>query len=78
METLRKSPLGVSEPVKIYEPKSANKTWRNSSDLECLSVGEDLLAFEEFTGADTDSQLQDLIEHRLWKDSAGKLLMICY
>lgn len=39
--------LIVSEPVKIHEAKVANKTWRNSSDLECVSLGQDLLADEK-------------------------------
>ncbi|KAF2899421.1 hypothetical protein ILUMI_06754, partial [Ignelater luminosus] len=58
----------ASEPVKIYESKSATKTWRNSSDLECISLGQDLLAFQEFT--DPDTQIQELIEKKLWKDNA--------
>lgn len=59
----------ASEPVKIYESKSSTKTWRNSSDLECISLGQDLLAFQEFN--DPDTQIQELIEKKLWKDSAG-------
>ncbi|KAB0791579.1 hypothetical protein PPYR_03379 [Photinus pyralis] len=58
-----------TEPVKIYESKSiSNKTWRNSSDLECISLGQDLLAFQEFN--DPDTQIQQLIEKKLWKDNA--------
>lgn len=39
--------IPVSEPVKIYEAKTATKTWRNSSDLECISLGQDLLVEEK-------------------------------
>ncbi|KAK5638239.1 hypothetical protein RI129_012534 [Pyrocoelia pectoralis] len=61
-----------SEPVKIYESKSlSNKTWRNSSDLECISLGQDLLAFQEFN--DPDTQIQQLIEKKLWKDNADTI-----
>ncbi|KAK4878397.1 hypothetical protein RN001_010903 [Aquatica leii] len=59
----------VSEPVKIYESKSSsNKTWRNSSDLECISLGQDLLTFQEFN--DPEVRIQQLIEKKLWKDNA--------
>lgn len=70
METRPKA----SEPVKIYESKSATKTWRNSSDLECISLGQDLLAFQEFT--DPDTQIQELIEKKLWKDNAGMVFQL--
>ncbi|XP_076265572.1 uncharacterized protein LOC143199568 isoform X2 [Rhynchophorus ferrugineus] len=30
-------------PVKIYEPKSTSKTWRDSRDLACISLGHDPL-----------------------------------
>lgn len=37
-----------SEPVKIYEAaKTATTTWRNSSDLDCVSLGQDLLVEEK-------------------------------
>lgn len=58
----------MSEPVKIYE-SSSHKTWRNSSDLECVSLGEDLLALQEIT--DPDSQIRSLIERKPWKDNSG-------
>ncbi|KAF5294329.1 hypothetical protein FQR65_LT10782 [Abscondita terminalis] len=61
--------LNLSVPVKIYESKSSsNKTWRNSSDLECISLGQDLLTFQEFN--DPEVQIQQLIEKKLWKDNA--------
>lgn len=41
------SKMVVSEPVKIHEVKVADKTWRDSSDLECVSLGQDLLADEK-------------------------------
>lgn len=41
------SKMVVSQPVKIHEAKIANKTWRDSSDLECVSLGQDLLADEK-------------------------------
>lgn len=63
------SSMAVSEPVKIYQ-SSSDKTWRNSSDLECVSLGEDLLALQEIS--DPDSQIQNLIEKKLWKDGSGK------
>ncbi|XP_017781714.1 PREDICTED: uncharacterized protein LOC108566375 isoform X2 [Nicrophorus vespilloides] len=33
----------MSAPVKIHESKSSNKTWRYSSDLDCISLGQDIL-----------------------------------
>ncbi|KAF5303294.1 hypothetical protein FQA39_LY10033 [Lamprigera yunnana] len=68
MEKIPPESFELSEPVKIYESKSeSNKTWRNSSDLECISLGQDLLAFQEFQ--DPDAQIQQLIEKKLWKDN---------
>ncbi|CAH1122474.1 unnamed protein product [Ceutorhynchus assimilis] len=32
-----------SDSVKIYEPKSSGKTWRDSRDLACVSLGQDPL-----------------------------------
>lgn len=61
----------ASEPVKIYS-SSSNKTWRNSSDLESISLGEDLLALQDLS--DPDSQIQNLIEKKLWKDNSGNCL----
>lgn len=63
----------ISEPVKIYESKSTNKTWRNSSDLECVSLGQDILTnLPESNGA--DSEIQSFIEKKLWRDTNGKLI----
>lgn len=58
-------PIKVSEPVKIYQSKS-NKTWRNSSDLECISLGQDLL---ELDNIDPDIQLNNFIDNSLWTDN---------
>lgn len=63
----------VSEPVKIYE-SSTHNTWRNSSDLDSISLGEDLLAFDDIN--DADSQIQSFIEQKLWKDSTGELKIL--
>ncbi|KAI4455246.1 sorting nexin [Holotrichia oblita] len=60
----------VSEPVKIHKSQS-NKTWRNSSDLECISLGQDLLVSDEFN--DPDLQIQDLIDKKPWKDNLDSL-----
>lgn len=38
-----RSPSKRSDPVKIYEPKSSAKTWRDSRDLACVSLGQDPL-----------------------------------
>ncbi|XP_060529839.1 uncharacterized protein LOC132704092 isoform X4 [Cylas formicarius] len=32
-----------TDPVKIYEPKGSTKTWRDSRDLACVSLGQDPL-----------------------------------
>lgn len=58
----------VSAPVKIHKSQS-NRTWRNSTDLECISLGQDLLALEEIN--DPDLQIQDLIDKKPWKDNTG-------
>lgn len=58
----------VSEPVKIHKSQ-ANRTWRNSSDLESISLGQDLLLLEL---NDPDLQIQDLIDKKPWKDNSGK------
>lgn len=60
----------ISEPVKIYQ-SSSEKTWRNSSDLESVSFGEDLLALQETK--DPDTQIQSLIEKKLWNDNSDSL-----
>ncbi|KAL1495045.1 hypothetical protein ABEB36_010528 [Hypothenemus hampei] len=39
---VEKSPR-TNDPVKIYEPKNAVKTWRDSRDLACVSLGQDPL-----------------------------------
>lgn len=67
----------MSEPVKIYESKSANKTWRNSSDLECISLGQDILT-NLSDSKDPDSEIQSFIEKKLWKDSNGNATSACY
>lgn len=56
--------------MKIYQ-SSSDKTWRNSSDLECVSLGEDLLALQEIS--DPDTQIQTLIEKKPWKDNTDSL-----
>lgn len=63
----------MSLPVKIYESKSANKTWSKSSDLECISLGQDLLVLDDITTPDIE--IEDLIEKKLWKDNSGNLMI---
>uniref|UniRef100_A0AAR5QF37 PXA domain-containing protein n=1 Tax=Dendroctonus ponderosae TaxID=77166 RepID=A0AAR5QF37_DENPD len=38
-----RSPSKRGDVVKIYEPKSSAKTWRDSRDLACVSLGQDPL-----------------------------------
>lgn len=76
MENVAKSRV-TSEPVKIYESKSANKTWRNSSDLECISLGQDILT-NLSDNKDPDSEIQSFIEKKLWKDANGNNYIIFF
>lgn len=66
----------VSEPVKIYESKSSDRTWRNSSDLECISLGQDMLSNLQ-DGSDPESHIPSFIEKKLWRDATGMLYFIC-
>lgn len=56
-----KSSMVVSRPVKIYESKSTSKIWRDSSDLECVSLGQDTLA----------SFSEDVLDKKLWGEQKG-------
>lgn len=42
-ETVKVEKPEVKDEVKVYESKSSNKTWRHSSDLDCISLGQDIL-----------------------------------
>lgn len=61
-----KTRMVVSQPVKIHQVKATSKTWCNSSDLECVSLGQDPLVTANFSdenkklwnGSNVDSNLR--------------------
>ncbi|XP_030766630.1 uncharacterized protein LOC115890525 isoform X2 [Sitophilus oryzae] len=59
--TIPRSPK-KTDSVKIYEPKSTSKTWRDSRDLACISLGQDPL---DALATATDGSSKN-IKHNFW------------